>query len=128
MLISPNRKRSENVLDILLESESALEGKRSGLDSSQVGGGGSVGRSLNGGGGSGTAHTLRAVSAVVLSAPRLESAVVDGLLVLILGSEIHGGGVGGFDFSMRKVDHFDFGRAGNFSAGFSEEGLMLTCI
>ena len=127
MFFSPNRKRSENVFDTLLEPESVLEGRRLELESSQVGGG-SVGRFLKGDGGSGTAHTLRAVSAVVLSAPRLESAVVDGLLVLILGSEIHGGGVGGFDFSMRKVDHFDFGRAGNFSAGFSEEGLMLTCI
>lgn len=122
MVFSPNPKRSENGFDTLLESESALEGKRSGLDSSQVGGGGSVGRSLKGGGGSGIAHTLRAVSAVVISAPRLESAVVDGLLVLILGSEIHGGGVGGFDFSLRKVDRFDFGRVGGFPVGFFEGG------
>lgn len=119
MFFSPNRKRSENVFDTLLEPESVLEGRRLELESSQVGGG-SVGRFLKGGGGSGTAHTLRAVSAVVLSAPRLESAVVDGLLVLILGSEIHGGGVGGFDFSLRKVDRFDFGRVGGFSVGLFE--------
>ena len=99
-----------------------------GFENSQLGGGGNFGRSLNGGGRSGSAWILRAVSAVVLCIWMLEMAVVAGLFALIFGSVTHGGGVGAFSFCLNKVDRFDFGSAWGFLAGFLDGGWVLTCM
>ena len=87
VFFSPNRNRSEDVFESFLASVPAP----SGLDRSQVAGGINVGRSLNGGGGSGLSWTPRAVSTVVLCIWRLEMAVVAGLFVRTFESVAHGG-------------------------------------